>query len=281
MTWLATLDRWRRQLKAAAWRRAGRVPGAAGHGAARWIAIASAVERAHPDGRYGWDDAGVDERAVEYAWAFERVAALARQVDRVLDAGSVLNYPTVLDAWEHRRFPPVTIVTLAPEDYRRGSPRVQYDYADLRQLPYGDGAFPLVISLSTLEHVGMDNAIYGAASAPRGNAGIELSRAVAELRRVTQPGGTLLASVPFGARSDRGWFRIFDTDDLSPLLAAPGWSQASARYFRARREGWRECTAHDARDAGYNEPPDRPGQRTAPAWVAAAEAVALIELSRA
>ena len=86
--------------------------------------------------------------------------------------------------------------------------------------------------------------------------------------------------MPYGARSNRGWFRILDADDLELLTAVPGWSTTSARFFRAFREGWREVSAAAAADAGYNEPPNRPGQQTAPPYVAAAEAVALVEMRR-
>ena len=64
------------------------------------------------------------------------------------------------------------------------------------------------------------------------------------------------------------------------LTTMPGWTNLRTRYFRARRDGWRECTGDEAKGAGYNEPAGRPGQQTAPPWVAAAEAVALVELTR-
>ena len=279
MSALGWLDDWRRRVKAAVWRRAGRVPGAAGHGAARWLAIELAVTGATA-GRYGWDDAGIDERVVEYAWAFERVAALRTKDSRVLDAGSVLNYPRVLRAWRSAGFPPVSIVTLKYEGAADVSDGVRYEFADLRKLPYRDEWFEVVLSLSTLEHVGLDNTIYGAAAESARDADAEVTRALGELHRVTAPSGTLLLSVPFGARSNRGWFRILDAGDLDILARAPGWTNARVRYFRCTREGWRECAADDAKSAGYNEPLNRPGQQTAPAWVSGAEAVALLEMTR-
>jgi hypothetical protein len=280
VTLWSRFDDWRRGLKAAAWRRAGRVPGAAGHGAARWVAIEQAVSGATA-GRYGYDDAGIDERVVEYAWAFERIGALRTADARALDAGSVLNYPRVLRAWRQAGFPPVSIVTLKYEGSADVSDTVRYEFADLRQLPYRDDWFRLVLSLSTLEHVGLDNRIYGASGESAQDAGAEVERALTELQRVTMAGGTLLISVPFGARSNRGWFRILDFDDLSRITAARGWTNARSRFFRCTRDGWRECSATDAATAGYNEPRNRPGQQTAPPWVSGAEAVALVEMTRA
>ena len=277
----ASVKQLRRKVKADVWKRAGRIPGAFGSNAAKWIAIENGVSTA-PDGRYGWDDAGLDERVVEYPWLFERMRSL-KDKERVLDAGSVLNHGRILDAWRSAVLPPVSIVTLGYEGHADVSNEARYEFADLRSLPYRDEWFPVVLSLSTLEHVGLDNAIYGAAAGAvrkEADPGAEAARALQELQRVTMRGGTLLLSVPFGARSDRGWFRVFDAADLDRLIATPGWTGARRRYFRALREGWRECAAEDARTAGYNEPASRPGQQTAPPWVAAAEAVALVELTR-
>jgi hypothetical protein len=107
-----------------------------------------------------------------------------------------------------------------------------------------------------------------------------VAEAMRELRRVTLPGGTLLLSVPFGLRSNRGWVRVLDADDLAGVTGHAAWSHVRSRFFRAGPRGWLECSPDDARTAGYNEPPDRSGARTAPPHVAAAEAVALVELTR-
>jgi hypothetical protein len=137
------------------------------------------------------------------------------------------------------------------------------------------------VCLSTLEHVGMDNRLYGDTAVASADPTPEVGQVLQELRRVTQPGGVLLLSVPFGKRDDRGWFRILDADDLQPLMEAPGWRVDHTRIVRATQDGWRECAITDAASAGYNEPESekRTGARTAPAWVSAAEAIALVELT--
>lgn len=273
-----SLHAYRRDLKARLWKQRGSVPHASGSSAAKWRAVTAAM--AGSAAGYGHDDAGLDERVVEYAWLFDRMAALSVQGTRVLDAGSVLNYAPVLRAWQERAFPPVSIVTLAYEGHAFVSNAARYEFADLRHLPYRDEWFSTVLCLSTIEHVGLDNRIYGASVEASSDPTREAVRALHELRRVTKKGGTLLLSVPFGTRSHRGWFRIFDTEDLEALITVPGWQNVRTRFFRATRDGWRESSAVDAESAGYNEPPGRPGQRTAPRWVAAAEAVALVEMTR-
>jgi len=278
LTSLARINAAFRRLKARAWERGGRIPHAYGYNAARWFGIERDI--GNGDGRYGWDGGGFDERAVEYPWLFHRMASLGNAPRRVLDAGSILNHERVLQWWRAARFPPVSIVTLAPEKRSYVSEMVRYEFADLRLLPYRAEWFSVVVSLSTIEHVGMDNTGYGAAEEASGDPGADALRALSELRRVTTRGGTLLWSVPFGARSSRGWFRVFDEADLKHLMSAPGWTGAHARFFRSTREGWREGSAADAATAGYNERSDRPELQTAPPWVAGAEAVALVEMVR-
>lgn len=280
---IGTIRQIRRRLKADLWKRQGRIPGAYGSNAAKWIAIEKAI-REPSSGRYGWDDAGLDERVVEYAWLFDRMRVLDTGGKRILDAGSVLNHRQVLAAWRALGRSPVSIVTLGYEGYSEVSDQVRYEFADLRGLPYRDAWFDVTLSLSTVEHIGLDNRIYGEAAgavAAASDPGAEAQRALRELHRVTAPGGMLLLSVPYGTRSNRGWFRILDAEDLAALTSVSGWSVASERYFRAFREGWRECTAPEAANAGYNEPLNRPGQQTAPPYVGAAEAVALVEMLRA
>lgn len=269
----------RRALKARLWKRRGSPPHAYGANAGRWLAIENAIKTRDP--RYGWNDPGVDERVVEYGWVFHRAPALTTRDARVLDAGSVMNHERLLRAWERADLPRLSIVTLAYEGHAHVSDRARYEFADLRNLPYRDGWFSAVLCISTIEHVGLDNTIYGAAAERARDPTREAVEALEEMARVTARGGSLLLSMPYGARANRGWFRVFDAADLQPLLRASGWTHPRPRYFRATRDGWRETDAAGAAGAGYNEPPGRPGQRTAPEWVAAAEAVALVEMTRA
>lgn len=270
-----------RALKGWLWARLGRTPHGYGYNMARWTDIERDVSRS--DGRYGWHGSGFDERAVEYPWVFHRVAALKASADRVLDMGSVMNFPRVLAWWRAAKHPPLSIVTLAYEGHAHVSQDVRYEFGDMRRLPYRDEWFGVVLCLSTMEHVGMDNAVYGeaaAAVATSRDPNAETAVAMAELRRVTRPGGTIMVSVPFGRRANRGWFRVYDQADIALLAASAGWRQVALRVFRSTKEGWRECAPADASDAGYNEPTGGTATKTAPAWVAGAEAVALLELTR-
>lgn len=212
---------------------------------------------------------GLDERVVELPWLLSRAPR-----GRVLDAGSALNHPHVLD----RVLPLADALcscTLAPEHRSFNERGVSYVYADLRELPFRDGWFDTVVSMSTLEHVGMDVERWGADAAPAPDPGREVDAAVRELRRVTRSGGRLLATVPYGQREDHGWLRQFDRDDVRQLADALG--ACDITVFAYDRRGWRLSSLDDATAARYqagNRPADDPATED---LAAAARAVACVE----
>ncbi len=190
--------------------------------------------------------AAFDERVVEYPWLFSRGLS-----GRVLDAGSVLNHQHILE----RLLPVIddlTIVTLAPEPAAFTGFGVSYLYGDLRGLSLRDGWFDEVVCLSTLEHVGMDNAVYGASGPRAEDPRTDAAQALRELLRVVRPGGRVHLSVPFGRREDHGWLRQLDRDDVDDLLARAGAGRYEETVFRHTRRGWRRSTSRRVAGARYN-----------------------------
>ena len=68
----------------------------------------------------------------------------------------------------------LTTVTLAAEERSFPDRGITYVYADRRELPFPNDTIDTVMSISVLEHVGMDMTIYGvpAAGAPNPSAKI-------------------------------------------------------------------------------------------------------------
>jgi SAM-dependent methyltransferase len=128
------------------------------------------------------------------------------------------------------------------------------------------------VSLSTLEHVGMDNASYGSVAPPADDPDVELASAVEELRRVLKPGGELLLSVPFGAFEDHGWFRQFGEEELDRLLELLEPGEIEVEFFLYHAGGWHRGNRRAAAGASYRSAAASPAEDRA----AAARAVACV-----
>jgi SAM-dependent methyltransferase len=190
---------------------------------------------------------GLDERVIELPWALTRLRG------DTLDAGSSFNHDHVLD----RVLPQVRslqIVTAAPEAHAFPERGIGYVYADFRDLPFDTDAFETIACVSSLEHVGMDNSLYGGPGRePDPDAAV--AAAVDELVRVLAPGGSLLITVPFGASEDHGWFRQFGARELEALqdrLREHGLRPAVS-VFAYGRDGWQRSSATAAAELRYRD----------------------------
>ena len=219
-------------------------------------------------GGYG---VGLDERVVEYPWVLSRAP-----FGRLLDAGSVLNHAHVIDRFL-RHADLLHVATLAPEPEAFTERGVSYAYCDLRDLPYRDGLFDTVVSISTLEHVGMDNRVYGATVGREGDPRRQTWAAAAELRRVTRPGGRALLTVPYGRREDNVWVRTFDRTEIDELVAAFAPDRSRVTVCRYTPDGWELSDLDAAAGASYRDYTRDPSP--VEDLAAAARAVACLELS--
>ena len=139
---------------------------------------------------------------------------------RILEVGNVLShyYPTRHDV---------------VDKYERSANVIQLDVADFQP----EQLYDLVISVSTLEHVGWDE---------RPRAPEKLLEVLGHLRCLLAPGGQLLATVPLGYN-----------DALDQWLREGRVSFAEQRYLRrvARFNRWEERgLLTDVVDAKYNSP---------------------------
>jgi glycosyltransferase involved in cell wall biosynthesis/SAM-dependent methyltransferase len=213
---------------------------------------------------------GFDERVVEFPWTLTRDLG-----GRVLDAGSTLNHPNVLIR-VRPRVDDLHIVTLAPETQAFPFIDVSYLYADLRELPIRDATYDRVLSISTLEHVGMDNTQYGDTSPRSSDPRADLVAAISELRRVLKPGGTLYVTVPYGRPADLGWQRVFDAEGLEALVEAFAPAEQKREFFRYTAAGWERSSAGEATGAEYRDHFSDP--TPAPDRAVAARAIACLAL---
>lgn len=217
----------------------------------------------------------LDDRIVEYPWFFSR---LPQGEGTLLDAGSVLNYEYVL---RHPRIVDkrVFISTLAPEKECHWRRSVSYVYEDLRDCCFRDGYFDWVVSLSTIEHIGMDNTkLYTSDPEKREKDRDAYLLAVKEFSRVLRPGGTLYLTLPFGTRRDYGWLQVFDGAMVDGLIAAFGPSRTAETHFRYAQGGWVVSDREQSRDGAYFDIHERRDYE--PDYLAASRAIVCLELTK-
>ena len=223
-----------------------------------------------PQGYGRW----LDERLVEYPWMLSQ---LSEGPEGLLDAGSTLNHHFIL-SHPRLRNKRITIMTLAPEAECFWKDRVSYVFGDLRNMYFRDSSFSTVVCLSVLEHVGLDSRIYDPTKAHTERDPDAYLSAVHEFRRVLEPGGSCLISVPFGKYQLRSWLQVFDSVMLDRMIATFGPSTHELTFFRySANEGWWRCSREDAADAPYF---DLHSDVPWPGCPAGAGAVACIKLSK-
>jgi SAM-dependent methyltransferase len=150
----------------------------------------------------------------------------------VLDVGSAFAEEPYISALAQLGIPRLVGVDAAPAQLPLPFELVS---ADVRQLPFADRSFELIFCISTLEHIGYDNTVYGLDDErdPDG-----MRRTLAELRRVLSPGGRLLVTVPCGEQKDYGWFLQETPNGWRQLFETSCWVRTQ-QVYELRTQGWR------------------------------------------
>lgn len=196
----------------------------------------------------------LDERIVEYAWIF---AHLKREKTIFLDAGSTFNFEYIVYHSLIKQ-KELNIYTYYPESPNFLENRISYIYGDLRSLPFKDDYFEEIVSQSTIEHIDMDNSIYGYSQTENKDAFVQKSyeylKAVREMVRVLKPNGTLLLTFPYGKFENHGFFQQFDSEMLHKLLIEINTQGVyKLTFFKYLPEGWIFCEEEDCQNnESYN-----------------------------
>jgi SAM-dependent methyltransferase len=187
------------------------------------------------------------ERVVEIPWALSRV--LVTPGLRVLDVGSAFaphSYRRLLAL--AARHVDLHVVDLLPTHI----PGATSHQADARSLPFPTGSFDAVVCISTLEHIGMDNADYGLPLAPSISSPADVV-ALRELARVARPHPGLIVTVPGGQSADFGWSRQYSPERWRDVIAEAGLQAEEITYFAHAPDGWNICGPHALGDRTYGD----------------------------
>lgn len=257
----------------------GRIPWSPGYGeyrlqyVTRLLADEGLLE-AFRDGRALPEGHGrrLDERVVEYPWALCRHG---RWGPRVLDAGSTLNYPALLDhpALKDRQ---VIVYNLA-HDWVGARANVSYIVGDLREAVLRDETVDVVVCISTLEHIGLDNTLlYTHQRRFREKSPGDYRTVLREFHRILRRGGRLLVTVPFGVAATLRWLQQFDRRGVGEIIEAFGGDVADESYFKYEPTGWVRSSADACAGCEYFDVHAK--VTWDPDVAAAARAVACLEL---
>jgi SAM-dependent methyltransferase len=186
-------------------------------------------------------EAGTTERDIEIPWVLSRIHGATS----LLDVGYANAPPAYLDALTGAGVPRVVGVDLVRADV----PGLESVVGDLRRLPFGDDTFDVVTCVSTIEHVGLDNSVYGITDRRDTNG---MVAAAQEMARVTVPGGRVLITTPVGIAEDHGWFVQQPAQAWLELFGAAGLRPVEHETYELGPAGWGHVTG---------EPPVRYGER--------------------
>jgi SAM-dependent methyltransferase len=182
-----------------------------------------------------------DERVVEIPWVLSRL----RKEGRVLEVGYAFAEPAYLGGLL-RAGVELVGVDLATRDVEG----METVVADVRDLPFADESFDQILLVSTLEHVGADNTVYGLAAEADARS---RHAALRELGRVLRRGGSLLVTVPLGEPGDHGWFRQEDESGWTKLFAEAGFFVEELEAYELTGEGWRAAPTFATDGVRYGE----------------------------
>lgn len=189
---------------------------------------------------------GIDERVVEYPWLFSK---LPSKFERLLDAGSALNHDFLLGI-NPLASADLTIMTLSPEKRCFWNRAISYVFGDLRNTFFSNGAFDVIASISTIEHIGLDNTLHYTTDASKKESdSFGFIPAIKEFKRLLKSEGVCLISVPFGRRGVHGWYQVFDKEMVNEVINHFSPSSYSIEYFGYLNSEWSRVDISQIHDA--------------------------------
>jgi SAM-dependent methyltransferase len=182
--------------------------------------------------------AASDERALEIPWCLARYDG----EPRVLDVGYAFAEAAYVAGLAGLGAEELVGVDLA----EAAVPGMTSVVADVRELPFPDGHFGLIVCISALEHIGRDNAVYGVEAAWDEDGD---EAALRELHRVLAGNGRLLLSVPAGEPEDQGWQVQRTPEQWIERFERCGFLVFEDELYVRGGDGWRTATLAEARTA--------------------------------
>ncbi|MFI5283884.1 MAG: class I SAM-dependent methyltransferase [Candidatus Dormibacterales bacterium] len=177
---------------------------------------------------------------MEIPWVLSRY----HQEARVLDIGTSNATPLYLRHLQGLRIRELHGVDLAPRRFRK----IQMHVTDVRTLPFPDSYFDLVLCVSTIEHIGLDNTLYAVSAQPEQSGDLAT---LTELNRVLRRQGRALVTAPCGQPGSYGWYRQYDVAGWKRLVSDAGFEHLALNLFEHSDEGWRRTGEEASPNRAY------------------------------
>lgn len=179
--------------------------------------------------------AGVNERTIEIPFVLQALGGVAVPA-RIFDLGSLESLvPLSLASLGHR----VTALDLHPYPFTH--PNIEVAVSPIQDWPDPAQPFDAVISLSALEHMGLE--AYGQET----RASDLDRRTMARFHNWLRPGGLLVFTAPFGRWHVDGFQRVYDEEHLDALLR--GFRITHRRFAVRGEDGYWTSTSTPPVDA--------------------------------
>jgi hypothetical protein len=147
---------------------------------------------------------------------------------------------------------------------------------------FKDNVFDFVVSQSTIEHIDMDNSMYGyELSFNKDNTckSYEYIIAVKEMIRVLKSKGTLLLTFPFGKFENHGFFQQFDTEMLNKILGLfENKGNHSITFFQYKNDSWNFAKINEVSESESFNPHTGKGKKDD--FAAHSRAIACVEFNK-
>ncbi len=177
------------------------------------------------------DTTGMTERVVEIPWVLSRY----HQETRVLDIGTTNANSLYLRYLQGLRIKELHGVDLARRRFRN----IRMHVSDVRNMPFRDSYFELVLCVSTIEHIGLNNERYLVNPQPGAEGDLATLK---ELNRVLVPEGRVLITTPCGLPGTHDWYRQYDVAGGKSLVSEAGFEHVALDLYDHSGLGWQRVS---------------------------------------
>jgi SAM-dependent methyltransferase len=167
------------------------------------------------------------ERVVEVPWVLSRYHGETH----VLDIGTTNANSLYLRYLQGLRIKDLHGVDLARRRFRN----IRMHVADVRDMPFPDSHFELVLCISTIEHIGLNNERYSVNPQPEAEGDLATLK---EIHRVLAPKGRVLVTTPCGLPGTYEWYRQYDVARWRNLVSEAGFEHVALDLYDHSDAGW-------------------------------------------